>query len=213
MRELCAAADRSGRDGRTRPEVGETNARRARRGRLPARGPPRCTSPGAGIDGRSLAECTATSARPSSTADCTSLTNTPCPPISWIGRSRVRSPSVSTMTSSTSIDASSAATAHRCVRLASERGGCLAWRSAPARRADRLQGEEVAQCFGEPLAARGAGDLLQAHRRLVQQLRDDAPSDGLDAPRARSARAPRGDSWPDRARPRGRRRPTRAWRR
>ena len=40
------------------------------------------TSSGWAADGRSLAECTATSARPSSTACWTSLTNTPCPPIS-----------------------------------------------------------------------------------------------------------------------------------
>ena len=38
-------------------------------------------------DGRSLAECTARSARPSSTACCTSFTNTPVPPIAWIGTS------------------------------------------------------------------------------------------------------------------------------
>ena len=35
--------------------------------------------------GRSLAECTARSARPSSTACCTSFTNMPVPPIAWIG--------------------------------------------------------------------------------------------------------------------------------
>ena len=38
--------------------------------------------------GRSLAECTATSARPSSTACSTSFTNTPVPPMAWIGTSR-----------------------------------------------------------------------------------------------------------------------------
>ena len=36
---------------------------------------------GRSTDGRSLAECTARSARPSSTASCTSFTNTPLPPI------------------------------------------------------------------------------------------------------------------------------------
>ena len=48
-------------------------------------------------DGRSLAECTATSARPSSTAYWTSLTNTPWPPMTCSGTSWRRSPVVSTM--------------------------------------------------------------------------------------------------------------------
>ena len=38
------------------------------------------TSPVGVMEGRSLAECTAMSARPSRTAACTSLTKAPCPP-------------------------------------------------------------------------------------------------------------------------------------
>jgi hypothetical protein len=55
-----------------------------------SRGSPRSgtaasTRPGTVTDGRSLAECTARSARPSSTAACTSLANTPLPPSSQMG--------------------------------------------------------------------------------------------------------------------------------
>ena len=56
--------------------------------------------PGAGLDGRSFAEWTATSARPSSSACSTSFTKTPWPPSSPIGTSRRRSPAVCTTTSS-----------------------------------------------------------------------------------------------------------------
>ena len=40
------------------------------------------------------------SARPSSTAACTSFTNTPLPPMAWIGSSACRSPAVDTTTGS-----------------------------------------------------------------------------------------------------------------
>ncbi len=50
------------------------------------------TRPSGVTEGRSLAECTARSARPSSTAAWTSFTNTPLPPSSQIGTSRRRSP-------------------------------------------------------------------------------------------------------------------------
>ena len=50
--------------------------------------------------GRSLAECTAASARPSSTACWTSLTKTPWPPMVCSGTDCLRSPLVSTSTSS-----------------------------------------------------------------------------------------------------------------
>ena len=62
-------------------------SRRARRGIAPRRRTRRCVRPSAAVDGRSLAECAARSARPSSTARCTSLTNTPCPPIVCSGTS------------------------------------------------------------------------------------------------------------------------------
>ena len=60
------------------------------------------TSPSGVRAGRSLAEWTATSARPSSTAVWTSFTNTPWPPICSSGVVRSRSPVVSTTTTSTS---------------------------------------------------------------------------------------------------------------
>ena len=83
-------------------QVGERRARPARRGDRPARARRRATRPGT-RDRRAgpWRECTARSARPSSTAACTSLANTPLPPISQIGTSRRRSPWVSTTTSST----------------------------------------------------------------------------------------------------------------
>ena len=61
-------------------------------------------SPSATSVGRSSAECTARSARPSSTARWTSFTNTPCPPIECSGTPSawVRSPKVSMNTSSAS---------------------------------------------------------------------------------------------------------------
>ena len=62
-----------------------------------------------------MAECTATSARPSSTACCTSFTNMPVPPIAWIGTSVRTSPVVVTITSSAS-SPSSVATRSACQR-------------------------------------------------------------------------------------------------
>ena len=78
----------------------ERSPRRARRPGRGGRMKAPITSPSWASTGRSLAECTATSARPSSTACCTSLTNTPCPPIVCSGTSWRRSPVVSTSTSS-----------------------------------------------------------------------------------------------------------------
>ena len=101
-RELGAAADRAGGDGApcasdrraSAPTSASAGSRRSQNAAS--------ARPSAGADGRSLAECTARSARPSSTARCTSLTNTPWPPITWSGTSRRTSPVVSTITSSTS---------------------------------------------------------------------------------------------------------------
>src|SRR5262245_62364093 len=82
------------------------------------------TRPSGVSDGRALAECTATSARPSSTAACTSLTKTPLPPSSQIGTSRRRSPLVSTTTVSTSSPGSAfcarTATWSACQRASAE---------------------------------------------------------------------------------------------
>ena len=98
--------------------------RPGRRGRRPARARPPMTSPSGVADGRSLAECTARSARPSSTAACTSFTNTPLPPSSQIGTSSRRSPLVSTTTISTSSAGSAlcsnAATWSACQRARAE---------------------------------------------------------------------------------------------
>ena len=85
-RELGTATHRSGGDG-SRPRAGR-RAWQADEGShryAPLGEGLRVTSPAVGVDGRSLAECTARSARPSSTACWTSFTKTPCPPMTWSG--------------------------------------------------------------------------------------------------------------------------------
>src|SRR5262249_50273075 len=95
-RELGPSPHRAGADarapgaGRPRPRGGGAGSARRRGG---GGGPPRSgsapsPSPDGGADGRSFAECTATSARPSIPACSTSFTNTPVPPMAWIGTSR-----------------------------------------------------------------------------------------------------------------------------
>ena len=88
-REVGTRAPRAARAGapnrcRRAPPVGSSSSARAdeRVARIAALGNRReHETRRASSDGRSLAECTARSARPSSTACCTSFTNTPVPPI------------------------------------------------------------------------------------------------------------------------------------
>ncbi len=96
---------------------------RASRG-SPRSGTAAITRPGTGADGRSLALWTAMSARPSRTALCTSLANTPLPPSSQIGTSSRRSPTVSTITSST-VTAGSAARRRAAMWSACQRASGL----------------------------------------------------------------------------------------
>ena len=166
-----APAARSASD---RPTSASAASRRARE-RADRRGR-RC-----GADGRSLAECTATSARPSSTACWTSLTNTPCPPMTCSGTSWRRSPVVSTNTSSTvapgrrrrSASATASAWVRACglPRVARRSGGTR-------RRQCRSNRSLTAAALRSPL--RRAGVVAQAHRRAVQQLGDDRPGERLD---------------------------------
>src|SRR5437588_1220951 len=119
------------------------------------------TNPSGEVEGRSLAECTAKSARPSSTAACTSFTNTPWPPISQMATSVRWSPIVCTTTASTG-SPKAAATRSVCSRA-----------SALARVAARSMGlnvEELAEGVGEALAARRAGRVLEAHGGVVEEL-------------------------------------------
>ena len=200
----CRAARRTARSGRaaaswarrrTEPvatvapvgEVGERPADRARRRRRAGAGRRRCVSAGWATDGRSLAECTATSARPSSTACCTSLTNTPWPPMACSGTSWRRSPVVSTNTSSTvarrSPRRSASATRLRpgCVPA-----GCRGW---PA----RTVGTPVSDRSNRSLHGRRVALALAACRRR----RAGAPTaraaawrrSPWSAPRRRRARA------------------------
>src|ERR1035438_8050771 len=142
------------------------------------------SSPEPKLDGRSLAECTARSARPSISACSTSFTKAPWPPIAPMGRSLCRSPTVSTTTSSVAIRGVAALEAAE----ASASATSPAWRSARglprlALRSvstSRLQVEQAAQRLGEPFAARRAGRVLDPHRRLVEELGDGATGDRVD---------------------------------
>src|SRR5690606_35733517 len=145
--------------------------------------------------GRSLPECTARRARPSSTAAWICLTNTPLPPISQMGMSR-RWSAVVSMTSKVTSTArpparsagrapSSAATWSACQRASAEPRVAIGSASEPvigplgSARAS-VQVEQVAQGLGQPLAPGGAGGVLDADRGLVQELGDDALGERLD---------------------------------
>ena len=124
VRELRPAAQRPGGDDGALGEVGEARRRRGRRARRPARARRRSRArrgwPTAGPwpSGRRRRP------GPSSTAACTSLTNTPLPPSSQMGTSSRRSPLVSTTTTSASTPGSnlcsSAATWSACQRASAE---------------------------------------------------------------------------------------------
>ena len=103
------------------------------------------TRPAAGSDGRSFAEWTARSARPSRTARWTSLTNTPCPPIVWRGTSWRTSPVVSISTRSTA----------RPLAAVIDAATTLAW--ASAWREPRVASRSGAESFGTPAAQLSRG--------------------------------------------------------
>ena len=190
----CRAARRSARSGRSDGELGAP-ADRARSPRwrpapgrrawadegvagiAPWRHRRQHETGGAVTDGRSLAECTARSARPSSTACCTSFTNTPWPPMACIGTSVRASPVVSTRPARRRGRGSRAAEqiGHVLGLPAGERG-------STARRSRRRSGPAARQAgrtgrAGRRRSARpeGCRPPLQTHRRLVQQLGDDGP--------------------------------------
>ena len=175
--------------------------RPARRGRRPAAArPPARGRPAAGSDGRSLAECTATSARPSSTACWTSFTNTPWPPMAWRGTSVRTSPVVSTTTSSTSRPGS-AARRRSATCCACHRASALP--RVARRRGGSRQVEQVAHGVGVALASRRAGVALQADRGLVHELGHDGPGERLDGGPLRDRRARPASRRSAGARPRG----------
>src|SRR3954463_16785439 len=121
----------------------------------------------------SLAEWTATSIRPASSASSISLTKTPREPISPNGFVRSLSPTVVIGTSAIS-------TPSPRIRSAAS-SACVSARRLP-RLPTRIsiQFEEVPDRVGEGGAVRAGGRLLQAHRRIVEQLVDDLDGDGLD---------------------------------
>src|SRR5581483_6253650 len=168
----------------TRPPAGMSSRRaptRASRGSARS-GTAASRSPAAVSDGRSLAECTARSARPSSTACWTSLTNTPVPPMVQMGTSARWSPVVETITSSASAPRrpatrSACQRASRLPRVAMRRPAM-----GPALRAPllRVEAEEGAQGVGVQLAAPAAGRFLHPDGRLVEELGHDPPGQRLD---------------------------------
>src|SRR5687768_17402486 len=134
----------------------------------------------------SLAEWTAASMRPASSASSISFTKTPRSPISPNGFERSRSPAVVIGTRATSTSAYAA----RSASAASS-----AWMRAsllprlPRRTIALLEPEEVTHGVRiEHTVGRGRR-LLHAHRRLVQELRHDLARQRLDcAPLARRER-------------------------
>ena len=141
-------------------QVGERRADERVARRRAARGTAASASPSARLDGRSLAECTATSARPSSTARCTSLTNTPWPPIVCSGTSAARVAESSRRTPARRRARVRGRAARRRRPAACVRAWALprvARRSAPARRHASAEVEQVAHGGGVALALRRAG--------------------------------------------------------
>src|ERR671923_808167 len=117
-------------------------------------------SPSVSVEVMSLAECTATSIRPSSSASSSSLTNTPREPISPNGRVRSRSPAVVTGTSANS------SPGRRSRSTASS--ACVS--------ASRLPLEPTRRSTAALLVA----GLLQPHDRLVQELVHDLARQRFD---------------------------------
>ena len=184
--ELCPPPHGPGRHARAGGEIIERRTRRARRGVGALGNRARSTRPGVTSDGRSLAECTATSARPSSTACCTSFTNTPVPPIAWIGGRRRGRPWSCTITSSASSPKqrrppARPATGRGAPRVAIRRGRPrTSSAGSPSGAPSVAQVEERAERVGVQLAARGPGRVLQPDGRLVEQLVHDAARERLD---------------------------------
>ena len=171
------------------------------------------TRPSGVAEGRSLAEWTARSARPSSTAAWTSLTNTPLPPSSQIGTSRPRSPVVS-IAHDLDLDAGSAVCSSAATWSACQRARARAAGGDPERRGHGLSSsivEQVAERGHEAVAPGAARRVLEHDRGLVQQLGHQAPGHGLDQRRAvRSSRSSQPARGGARARPAARPRPARA---
>ena len=164
-------------------------------------------APAAGIDGRSLAECTATSARPSSTAACTSFTNTPWPPMPWSGTSTRAVARASRRRRARRRETGSAAAADAPTCSACQRARALprvAMRTRTGPR--RLQVEQVAQGLGEPLAAWRAG---ASFRRTVGSCSSLATMPRVRASTASRSRSSRPvELWPRSARARPSRTPS-----
>ena len=126
------------------------------------------SSPSASAEGRSLALCAARSADPSSTARCTSFTNTPWPPMVCNGTSVRWSPSVSTNTNCTrrpgcaaiNASATAVACAFACaLPLVASRSVCEAVVISSGRRgrARRQRCARPAGCLRRPSASPTSG--------------------------------------------------------
>ena len=132
--------------------------------------------------GRSLAECTAMSARPSSTARWISLENTPLPPMTDSGTSVRRSPSVLTGTISISSPGcaprSNPATWSACQRASSD--ARVATRTGVGLVATASEIEQFGQRGCQAIALGGSRRILETHGRFMQQLGHDPLGQSLD---------------------------------
>ena len=147
----------------------------ASRGSPPLGDRRRSPGPAVGVEGRSLAECTARSARPSSTACCTSFTNTPWPPMRVERARRVRrSPVVST---SDELDLEAGVgglrAARRRARPASGPARCPGGDPQAARPAGVTAGRTGRAGRSALRSPRGVPRRPSAAPRLVQQLGHD----------------------------------------
>src|SRR5436190_14541098 len=114
----------------------------------------------------SFAECTATSIRPSSSASCSSFTNTPREPICPNGFVLSRSPAVVMGTSAIS-------TPGRRRRSAAS-SACVSASLLPLLPIlISIETEQVAERLGVLAAVRAGGSLLEPHRGQVQELVHD----------------------------------------
>ena len=173
-----------------RPTGRPGGGRPARPAGPPASGTAASTSPSGVTGGRSLAECTATSARPSRTAAWISFTKMP-----WPADPVERDVGLPVPLGADDLDddvdgrVGPARAGRRRARPGSGRAASRGWPvgaagppparcARPAPRA--LEVEEEAERLDEPLAARRPGRLPQQHGRLVEQLGQHRPGDRVD---------------------------------
>src|SRR5439155_9650798 len=136
-------------------------------------------SPAVSVDVMSLAEWTATSIRPASSASSISLTNTPREPISPNGFVRSLSPTVVIGTIAISTPGRRNRSAARSVWISASRDPRVPRRTSTSPLL-LAEPEEVPHRVGVDGAVRPGRGLLHPDRRQVQQLVDDLRRERLD---------------------------------